>query len=245
LLLACNVGDDLDSPEPGQFVHLDVLAGLALRRPFSVAGVPVTGVLELLIELRGEGTRALSALPVGTTVSILGPLGRGFTMPPSNAPAVIVAGGAGVAGVRLLAQRLAQRPEPLTMLVGARSRDHLLHNLLPEATEDGRLRQEIATDDGSAGLAGTVCDLLARELGRVPDEAVVYCCGPRAMTDAAGALALERDLHCEVSLEEVMACGTGACRGCVVETRDGYRTVCSDGPVFDARALVLDGVACA
>ncbi len=166
-------------------------------------------------------------------------------MPPSGAPAVIVAGGAGVAGVRLLAQRLAQRPEPLTMLVGARDRDHLLHRLLPEATPDGRLKQQVATDDGSAGLPGTVCELLVRELGNTPDEAVVYCCGPRAMTEAAGVLALERGLHCEVSLEEIMACGTGACRGCVVKTRDGYKTVCSDGPVFDASTLVLEGVACA
>ncbi len=129
------------------------------------------------------------------------------------------------------------------MLVGARDRDHLLHELLPEAAEDGRLSLRIATDDGSAGFKGTACDLLAQELARIPDEAVVYCCGPRAMTDAAGALALKRGLLCEVSLEEVMACGTGACRGCVVETSDGYRTVCSDGPVFDARALVLESVA--
>ncbi len=100
----------------------------------------------------------------------------------------------------------------------------------------------IATDDGTAGLAGTACDLFAQELVRIPNEAVVYCCGPRAMTDAVGALALERNLRCEVSLEEVMACGTGACRGCVVETTDGYRTVCSDGPVFDARTLVIESV---
>lgn len=243
MLLACSVGDNLDSPEPGQFVHLDALADLTLRRPFSVAGVPVEGTLELLIELVGEGTRALSDLSVGAAVSILGPLGRGFTMPPPGVPAVIVAGGAGVAGVRFLAQRLEKREEHLTMLVGARDRDHLLHELLPAATPDGRLSLRVATDDGSAGLQGTACDLLAQELARIPDEAAVYCCGPRAMTDAAGALALKRGVHCEVSLEEVMACGTGACRGCVVEASDGYRTVCSDGPVFDARALVLKSVA--
>jgi len=228
-------------PEPGQFVHLAASPALTLRRPFSVAGFPSPGTLDLLVELRGKGTRALSALSEGASIPLLGPLGNAFTPPEPGASAVLVAGGIGVAGLRYLATRLAGDGCPLLMLVGARTGDRLLTDLLPEPTDDGRVRLRVATDDGSAGSHGTVCDLFEEAARHLDSSPRTYCCGPPEMIEEAARIAGWAELRCEALLEEVMACGVGACRGCVVETRDGYRAVCSDGPVFDTRDLVFRG----
>jgi dihydroorotate dehydrogenase electron transfer subunit len=167
----------------------------------------------------------------------MGPLGNAFTLSGTE-QAVLVAGGIGVAGLRYLAEEIRRAGRTATILVGARSRDRLLHHLLP--TADGRPKVRVATDDGSAGFAGTVCDLLEREAPSLERGTRVYCCGPRPMIERAAGIALARGLPCEVLLEEVMACGVGACRGCVVGTVHGYKAVCSDGPVFDARDLLWE-----
>ncbi len=231
-------------------MHVDTGPERVFRRPFSVAGLGADGEIELLIELRGSGTLALSQMPLGASLRILGPLGTGFTMPAvtavkenggshaealvvSEPSAAVVAGGIGVAGIRLLARRLAARGVETTIYVGARSSTDLLHGTLPKPEE-----VRIATDDGSTGARGTVCDLFDADAGSLPAGTLVYGCGPRPMLDALARIAARHGLACQVSLEEVMACGVGACRGCVVETVDGYRTVCRDGPVFDATKLV-------
>ncbi|MCD4690097.1 dihydroorotate dehydrogenase electron transfer subunit [bacterium] len=235
--MACRPDAAFDVPAPGQFVHVDTGPERALRRPFSIAGVGASGEVELLIELRGAGTRALQELPVGVSITMLGPLGHGFTLPEGGRAAVVVAGGIGVAGVRYLTHRLVDAGTPLTVLVGARTAELLLHDTLPRVGED-RMRVVLATDDGSTGIHGTVCELLESEVSTLAPDTVVYCCGPRPMLDGAAAVALANSFDCELSLEEMMACGVGACRGCVVATVDGYRTVCKDGPVFDASVLL-------
>ncbi len=246
--------------QPGQFVHVDTGPERTLRRPFSVAGVTREGDLELLIELRGDGTRALADLPVGALLTIMGPLGHGFMLPRTDAAthraaeaisradaathraaeatcrAAVVAGGIGVAGIRLLALRLAEAGVNATLFVGARTGEALLHTTLPEP---GTVR--LATDDGTVGFHGTVCDLFEAESSALPEDTTVYACGPRAMLDSLAAITSRRGMTCELSLEEMMACGVGACRGCVVSTIDGYRTVCKDGPVFNASVLVPEG----
>ncbi len=249
MLLTCRPLTAFDAAEPGQFVQVDTGPERALRRPFSVAGITPGGDVELLIELRGEGTRALADLPVGAQLTVMGPLGRGFTLPASqqvaeDAPraaeavprAAVVAGGIGVAGVRFLARRLSEEGTDATLFVGARTAGALLHTTLPEP---GKVR--VATDDGTMGFHGTVCDLFAAESVNLPGNTIVYGCGPRAMLDSLAAVASELGVACELSLEEMMACGVGACRGCVVSTVDGYRTVCKDGPVFDASVLTPEG----
>jgi dihydroorotate dehydrogenase electron transfer subunit len=212
---------------------------LTLGRPFSVAGTPREGEFDLVVEERGPGTRAICGSRPGSTFSVVGPLGNAFTMPDEGG-ALIVAGGIGVAGVRLLAQELRRSSVHVRALVGARSAGLLLHHLLPARTPDDGMTIEVATDDGSEGLRGTVVDLLSHALKEEERPVRIYACGPRAMLDATARLGLERDIECEVLLEEMMACGVGACRGCVVETRDGYRCVCTDGPVFDARRLLIE-----
>lgn len=222
-------------------MHVTASSELTLRRPFSVAGARSPGTLELLVELRGKGTHGLAALPEGASVPVMGPLGNTFTLPEPGAAAVLVAGGIGVAGLRYLADRLAADGTPLLMLVGARTKDGLLTDLLPSPTDDRRIRLRIATDDGSEGRQGTVCALFEEVARDLAPSTRVYCCGPPGMIEEAARIARRADLPCEGLLEEIMACGVGACRGCVVETRHGYKAVCSDGPVFDVRDLIFEG----
>ncbi len=214
---------------------------LSLRRPFSVAGARGRGTIELLIELRGQGTHALAELSEGSILDILGPLGTGFDDPGDGEIAVLVAGGIGVAGLRLLAERLIVEARPTLVLVGARTEEELLSGLLPSGARTGRSRVEVATDDGSAGFRGTVTELLEQQVHQLGVPAHIYCCGPPGMIRETARIAADHGLRCEALLEEVMACGVGACRGCVVETRGGYKAVCSDGPVFDTADLVFDG----
>ncbi|MFH1689114.1 MAG: dihydroorotate dehydrogenase electron transfer subunit [Candidatus Eisenbacteria bacterium] len=239
-LFTFETGPELPTAKPGQFVNVAVSDDLALMRPFSVAGIPAPGRFDLLVETRGKGTRALVERPVGAAVRVVGPLGNEFTAPDEDGLSVLVAGGIGVSGLRLLAQELRRGYHRLHALVGARSSEGLLHHMLPPPTGDGEMLLEVATDDGSEGLHGTVTALLERVLGELEAPARVYCCGPPAMIAAAGRVTRERGVPCEALLEEMMACGVGACRGCVVLTRSGYKAVCSDGPVFDTSELVLE-----
>ena len=194
--------------------------------------------MEILVEARGAATRTLSALPEGTEVAVSGPLGRPFNDHPKDAAALLIAGGIGVAGLRLLASELLADGTPVIALIGATTADRLLDGTLPHPTESEDFRIELATDDGTAGHEGTVCDLLRSHEEHLPEACHAYICGPRAMIDSAGGMALDMGLGASALLEETMACGVGACRGCVVATRNGYRSVCGEGPVFDVRDLL-------
>lgn len=239
-LFTLEAGPELPTPVPGQFVNVAVSDDLTLRRPFSVAGVPSPGAFDLLVEMRGRGTRALAERPVGSSIGVLGPLGNRFTVPAAEGVSLLVAGGIGVAGLRLLAQELLKGHRRWHALVGARSADGLLHHTLPASDGDGESVVAVATDDGSEGLHGTAVDLLKKVLDEHDAPARIYCCGPPAMIAATAEIAAAREIHCEALLEEMMACGVGACRGCVVATRSGYKSVCSDGPVFDTSELALE-----
>ena len=231
---------EFPTPRPGQFVNVAVSDDLTLRRPFSVAGVPAPGRFELLVEVRGKGTRALAEKPIGSAVSVVGPLGNEFTLPEPGDVPLLVAGGIGAAGLRLLAQELRRGGHRTRALVGARTSEGLLDHVLPPQAGDEETSLEVATDDGSEGFHGTVTGLLERALGELDAPARVYCCGPPAMIAATADIAAKAGVPCEALLEEMMACGVGACRGCVVATRSGYKAVCSDGPVFDTSELVLE-----
>jgi dihydroorotate dehydrogenase electron transfer subunit len=239
-LFTFETGPELPTPRPGQFVNVAVADDVTLRRPFSIAGIPVPGRFDLLVEMRGKGTRSLAEKPIGSTVDILGPLGNEFTLPDADSVSLLVAGGIGVAGLRLLAQELRRAYHRIHALVGARTSTGLLHHMLPPPTGDGEVLIEVATDDGSEGLHGTVTGLLERVLNELDAPARVYCCGPPAMIAAVAFITAKKGVPCEALLEEMMACGVGACRGCVVATRSGYKSVCSDGPVFDTNELVLE-----
>ena len=230
-------------PRPGQFFMLATEEGWGgggderpyLPRAFSYARArPTAGGVELdfLLESVGPGTARLAALEPGEGLALVGPLGVGFRPPPAGARPVLVGGGIGVAPLLCLEDALT---EPSTLLLGFRTAVHAQAAALfaGDAT--------LATDDGSVGRRGLVTDLLRERLAAGP-AAVVYACGPPAMLDSVRALCAERGVPGQLALESGMACGFGACFGCVLPTRDGYVRLCLDGPVLDAHRLAADWI---
>ena len=230
--------------EPGQFVNIQVGAGIAplLRLPLSASGVErEAGIIEVLFEEVGPKTRALRQLGPGAVLPSLGPLGKGFAPPPAGARVALVGGGIGVPPLLYWGLELRQRAHQTALLVGARTAGkHLPSELLAPAADVVCL----ATDDGSLGHAGLVTELLRHELA-AKGPGAVYCCGPHGMMQAVAALCIEAQVSCQVSLEEYMACGIGICVGCAVELATGkgdtdygrYGRICVDGPAFDARQI--------
>jgi len=230
--------------KPGQFVMLQTRDGFdpLLRRPMSVARVlPGRRQIEILYKVVGCGTRYLSAQPAGARLRTLGPLGNGFRPPTKGRRPVLVAGGVGIAIFPFLADDLARRRLRPRLLFGARRKADLVGL---EVFRSHRVPIAVATEDGSAGTRGFVTRLLEplTDSGAEPSE--LYVCGPTPMLRAVGALAVQAGIPCQLALESPMPCGIGVCLGCVVAcTPDAqgpiYRRVCTEGPVFDAGAVVL------
>jgi NAD(P)H-flavin reductase len=218
------------APDPGQFAMLAAVerwGGGADERPFlprafSVARRHDDGTLEFLLEDVGPGTERLAELDAGDELWLLGPLGRGFAPPRQARRPILVGGGVGIAPLAIWQDALGAA----LVLLGFRDAAHAEG---AELLKDAR----VATDDGSRGHCGLVTELLAAELGRDP-HGEVYACGPPPMLEAVRALCAEHDVPAQLALESGMACGFGACFGCVVPTRDGYVRLCVDGPVLDA-----------
>jgi len=228
---------DGPAPRPGQFFMLaavDRWGGGADERPFLPRAFSVLrardGRLEYMLEDVGPGTERLCALRPGDGLWVTGPLGLGFTAPDDGRRALLCGGGVGTAPLAIWHDALLAAGEPAPALLGFRDAAHaegsaLLHN------------PRVATDDGSAGHHGFVTDLLIEELDADP-SATVYACGPPPMLEAVRALCEARGVPAQLALEAGMACGFGACFGCVVPTRDGgYVRLCVDGPVLEATRL--------
>ncbi|MCP4007304.1 MAG: dihydroorotate dehydrogenase electron transfer subunit [bacterium] len=210
---------------PGQFAmlkldpdgpHRDPL----LPRPMAIYRAD-GDVVEFRIKIVGRGTRALAELPAGASLRVTGPLGNGFPAPRGSS--ILVGGGSGIASLFELARDTTPAP---TVLLGGRSQADILGL---DDFEKLSIDLRIATEDGSLGTRGYVTELLQPEPGEV-----VYACGPTAMMQRVAEIAQKAGASCRVSLEANMACGFGICLGCVVETRNGFRYVCKDGPVFSA-----------
>lgn len=227
---------DPDGPAPaaGQFAMLATAERWGagederpyLPRAFSYARF-VNGEAHFLLEDVGPGTRRLCELRSGEGLWVLGPLGVGFTAPKDARRAILVAGGVGIAPLVIWQDMLAQQ---VTVLLGFRDSQRVQGATLMR-------NARLATDDGSSGHHGFVTHLLAQELER-DARATVYACGPGAMLEAVRAMCQQRDIPAQLALESGMACGFGACYGCVVPRRDGhYLRVCVDGPVIDAAQL--------
>jgi NAD(P)H-flavin reductase len=256
-VLSC-ADPDGPAPDAGQFYMLAAATGWGggaderpfLPRAFSVLRSEGTR-REFVLEDVGPGTRRLGALRAGDSLWLLGPLGRGFAPPRDGRRAVLVGGGVGIAPLAILRGSLTATPAidpdssaaapgvgasrdpdpvrpghdpPLTVL-GFRDAEHAIGaGLLPGA--------RVATDDGSVGHHGFVTDLLD-----LAGHVEVYACGPPPMLEAVRALCAEHGVPAQLALESGMACGFGACFGCVVPTRDGYVRLCVDGPVLPAESL--------
>jgi len=217
---------------PGQFVEIkiDNAPAAMLRRPISVCDITDNGRrMTLLVKPVGEGTRCLTDMPVGSTVNVLMPLGNGFTLPERPCRTLLVGGGVGAAPLVMLSHALAAIGCEVTVAIGGRSASDLegVRDLYPQA------RVACSTDDGSLGHHGLVTTL--PEFSEQYDR--IYCCGPTPMMRAVASIARDRNICCEVSLENMMACGLGACLCCVEKTTRGHLCVCTDGPVFNIETL--------
>jgi dihydroorotate dehydrogenase electron transfer subunit len=236
-LISAHDPDGPAEPRPGQFYMLAADEGWGggaderpyLPRAFSYARARPArpGVrLDFLLEAVGPGTERLGALEPGEGLALVGPLGIGFGPRGPEARPLLVGGGIGTAPLLCLSEELGSP----TVLLGFRSSAH---------SAAARLFQTpiVATDDGSVGRRALVTELLAEELDRDP-AATVYACGPPPMLEAIRAMCADRGVAAQLALESGMACGFGACFGCVVPTKNGYLRLCLDGPVLDADRLV-------
>ncbi|MBR4146265.1 MAG: dihydroorotate dehydrogenase electron transfer subunit [Bacteroidales bacterium] len=233
VLLRLRSQEPLPDIEPGQFAQVQINDSPTtyLRRPISIHDVDRDRrEISLLIQKVGEGTRHLAALECGSTVNMVYPLGHGYTMPSVTEKVLLVGGGVGIAPLFYLAKRMAQLGvKPALLLCGKTKGD------LPRLEEYQKVGEVyVTTEDGSCGEKGiTTAHSLWKEL----QFDRLYVCGPKRMMHAVADIAKIRDIECEVSLENLMACGLGACLCCVEDTVDGHVCVCKEGPVFNIRRL--------
>ena len=220
---------------PGNFAEfrIDGSPDTFLRRPISICDVdPHTGNLHFLIRRVGEGTRRLGETRPGEVLNLIYPLGNSFSMP-AGKDVLLVGGGVGVAPLLYLGRVLRREGYSPVFLLGYRTRSLIVDRKRFEAFGP----VFITTDDGTEGAEGPVT-AHPLWLSRDFSYSMIYTCGPVAMMKAVAALARERAVPCEASLENTMACGFGACLCCVQKTRKGNRLVCTDGPVFNTEDLV-------
>lgn len=218
---------------PGQFVMIRLSDKLdpLLRRPLSIAGAdPQKGTLTLIYRVIGRGTQQMAAAQTGAPLDVMGPLGRGFDLSASRL--LLVGGGIGLAPLLFAAEQCC--PQPVEVLAGGRTKDELFWT---ELFRDSCQSIHVTTDDGSLGVCGTCADVLPALLANGRYEGVLTC-GPRPMMKQVAALAKAAGVRTQVSMEEHMACGVGACLACTCGAADGgSRQVCKDGPVFWAEEV--------
>ncbi len=230
LLVLSPVAGELPLIRPGQFVEVKVdVPGVLLRRPISVCNVEGND-LWLLVRRAGKATAELCDVAVGSKVNIVLPLGNGFTVPEAGKRVLLVGGGVGIAPMLYYARQLASAGVEFAVLTAAKTKSELM--LVDELGKYGQVY--VATDDGSEGHKGFAASHPA--LGEKWD--LVACCGPLVMMKTIASACRKAGNSCEVSLENLMACGLGACLCCVEPTVDkGNVCVCKDGPVFDVNVL--------
>ncbi len=218
---------------PGQFLGLKIDNALTiLRRPFSIHRIKKDKVF-ILFRIRGKGTRVLAEYKRGDCLDIIGPLGKGFVCPEDTAqPQILLAGGMGVAPLVFLAQKLKEKGfKRLFALLGAENKEDIFCR---EDFKNLGFRVYLSTEDGSVGFKGKVTDLLGEVLkNNHLKEASLYACGPVEMfLRIKEVLGKYPRIDCQVSFEQFMGCGLGVCGACVIETKQGYKKLCQDGPVF-------------
>lgn len=233
-LLRLTDKNTLPEMAPGQFVEVKVDGGegILLRRPISINYVDRNNnELWLLIQIAGRGTEMLSHVKAGDTLNVVLPLGNGFTMPAADENCILIGGGVGIAPLLYLGEEMKRRGCKVTFLLGARTKALLSELEFFKAVGE----VYVTTEDGSEGEIGFVTNhsiLNGTRFDRI------YTCGPSPMMKAVVKYARENGIDCEVSLENRMACGVGACLCCVEKTTEGHVCVCKEGPVLNAERLL-------
>ena len=210
---------------PGQFVNIRV-EGQFLRRPISVCNI-TDGVLTIIYKVVGVGTEAMSQLPVGTQLDVLTVLGNGYDLSKAGDNPLLVGGGVGVPPMYMLARQLREMGKNVRVILGFNTKDEVFYE---EEFRQLGCDVTVTTVDGSHGVKGFVTNALDGK------QSYYYTCGPLPMIKA---LLQAVGTNGEVSMEERMGCGFGACMGCTIQTTQGPKRVCKEGPVFDAAILQL------
>ena len=219
------LGGDTAGILPGQFVNIRV-QGQFLRRPISVCNI-TDGILTIIYRVVGVGTEAMSHLPVGTQLDVLTVLGNGYDLSKAGEAPLLVGGGVGVPPMYMLARQLREAGKKVRVILGFNTKDEVFYE---EEFRALGCDVTVTTVDGSHGVKGFVTNALDGQ------QSYYYTCGPlpmiKALIQAAGT-------NGEVSMEERMGCGFGACMGCTIQTTQGPKRVCKEGPVFPAEILQL------
>ncbi len=228
---------DSDLPEifPGQFVNVEIKKAteIFLRRPFSVLDVNYENrTFSLLVKILGRGSKVLTTYKAGERISVIFPLGKGFSQPSPDDKILLVGGGSGVAPMLFLSKVCGLNPENVHILLGARSKND--HIDVTDYQHNGTMY--FTTEDGSLGEKGFVTNHTVYK-NELASFSKIYTCGPDAMMKAVARDAAQTGVFCEVSLENMMACGFGVCLCCVEKTTSGHKCVCTDGPVFNIKEL--------
>ncbi len=229
--------EELDQPLPGQFLTIKATENPAplLRRPFALSGFDRTArEASIIYQVRGPATRLLSELADGKKIEILTPLGNSFSLPGKGSTPLLVAGGIGLGPILYFARYLDERGYKPQLFFGCRSREYI-----PGVPDLINGKIHYCTDDGSEGFKGTSVDLLNSLNWEDFTSPSLYSCGPHGMLKACHDLAEEKMIPSETAMEQMMACGVGACMGCVIEVNgpEQYARVCKEGPVFDSRRV--------
>ncbi|MGB4654904.1 MAG: dihydroorotate dehydrogenase electron transfer subunit [Bacteroidales bacterium] len=232
LVLKCPV--PLPTINPGQFAQVLVpnSKSVFLRRPFSIFHVNYdNNTISFLIKEKGKGTSELKDTKPNQIINVIFPLGNSFSEPKGD-NVLLVGGGVGIAPMLMLAKKLHEQNRNVDVLYGVVNSSEIVEKYFLSKYS----KLHICTDDGSEGFKGFVTEnpILRQNIDKYDS---IYVCGPDVMMKKVAKIALDRNIHCQVSLENTMACGFGACLCCVAETVNGNKNTCTDGPVFDAFVL--------
>jgi len=245
-LMKLDVGPMASQCNPGEFVHLRGLTAdwPFLRRPFSIYSTDGESCIEIVYKVVGKATSIMAGAGRGDSLDVMGPLGTAFTLRETASKVIAVGGGVGIPPLVFFCSRYAGVVDQLHLLVGARTAAELV---VPVSLIVEGVRVSYFTEDGSRGTMGMVTigvEELVERGGAAPDGSTgderteIIACGPRPMLREVARVAAAAGIRCQVSVEEIMACGVGACLSCAVpRTGGGYFHACKDGPVFDSAAI--------
>lgn len=220
---------------PGQFANMEIPVNrqVFLRRPFSFFQTDYDrNRVVMLVKVLGKGSKTLSELPPGQSISMVYPLGKGFTLPEKGDKVLAVGGGSGIAPILFLAGESGLTPDEMFVLIGAKTKSEIF----PAESYSNCATCLYSTEDGTFGESGMVTGHPVFEL--ISQFTRIYACGPLPMMKAIAAIANRAGIKCEVSLENLMACGYGVCLCCIEPTVNGNLSVCTEGPVFNTNDLL-------
>jgi dihydroorotate dehydrogenase electron transfer subunit len=224
------------APLPGHFFTVRISQDTVplLRRPFAFSAFDTANnTASMIYQKRGRGTELLAGKQTGDPLDVLGPLGKPFSLTGRDKKTLLVAGGIGLGPIMFLANTIRSQGIDSTLIFGCRN-----VTLVPALPAFRSLSPVICTDDGSSGFKGTTADYLASIEPSIASSTVMYACGPVPMLKSCHDIAQRRACGCFVSIEQVMACGVGACMGCAVKmAAGGYKRACIEGPVFESREI--------